>query len=92
MPCYSGQRIPAGAFDSFTKGVVSFDLEWNVTASAGRPRPNGGGNGKVAALVLAKTDSSALVEACVVQLACYDDNFPDELRAVFASKEVHAVL
>ena len=94
VPFYNGQPIPAGAFDSFKTGVVAFDLEWNVTASEARPRPNGGGNGKVAVLVLAKIgdDSTEVVEACVVQLSRYDiifsdDNFPKELCGVFTSEE-----
>lgn len=93
MPLYNGQPIPPGAFDSFKTGVVAFDLEWNMKASEARPRPNGGGNGKVAVLVLAKIgdDSTKVVEACVVQLSRYDifsdDNFPEELFSVFSSKE-----
>jgi hypothetical protein len=76
--------------------LVCIDCEWNIIPSMERQRPKGGGNGKVAVITLGKPwfdedDSPHPLEACLVHLAAYM-TFPDELRAVFTSKDVRALL
>ena len=50
---FSGEEIPRGSFEPFATSVLSFDCEWNIQVSSGRPRPKGGGNGKVAVISIA---------------------------------------
>ena len=93
---YVGADIPPGAFAGYMSGVVCIDCEWNIIPSMERQRPKGGGNGKVAVITLGKPwfdedDSPHPLEACLVHLAAYM-TFPDELRAVFTSKDVRALL
>ena len=92
---YVGADIPPGAFAQYMSGVVCFDCEWNTIPSMERQRPKGGGNGKVAIITLGtpcldEDDSPYPLEACLVHLAAYM-TFPDELRAVFTSKDVRVV-
>ena len=96
---YVGADIPPGAFAPYMSGVVCFDCEWNIIPSMERQRPKGGGNGKVAIITLStpcldEDDSPSSpypLEACLVHLAAYM-TFPDELRAIFTSKDVRALL
>lgn len=47
---WTGEHIPEDAFTSFHTNKVYIDFEWNITASAARPRPNNKGGGKIAAI------------------------------------------